>query len=315
MAGLHDQGGSGDRRLLVPERYADLEPGGRYGEALQLRRAPRLRVHHRQPREGRPPSPQAVESPKPLTDRRSVPTMETKPPRPSKPAFQGSQRDSVQRVASAVVRALPDRNAAHELLRAITRQMDEHSRTLHGKLTAEIDKLRGELLAEIERLIEQKLGAALPDLMRPTDEDAVAEEAKHSYLSFRGEGRHVKVPNPFDDPTTFTIALWARPSTIDRGGARGLVGNSDDEHAMPGLWLHPVERALHYDSSATTCQRYQDSLEGFFEDDAWVHVAWVKRARIYEFYKNSELIATRPAPKAVASVGCDYWIGRCVEPW
>lgn len=222
-----------------------------------------------------------------------------------------------------VVRELPDRGATDHILQAITRQMNEHDRALRGNLAAQIDKLRSDLLIElealVERRVEQKLARLMPGLVNrlgdEVDEDADSDEAKYSYLSFRGQGDHVTIENPFDDPTAFTIAMWVRPSVIEGSAARGFVGKTDEKLWMPGLWLCPADKALRYDSMSTTSQRHQDSLGGFFEGDTWIHVAWVKRARTYEFYKNGELVATRPAPKAVATIGPDYWIGGSDGSW
>lgn len=219
-----------------------------------------------------------------------------------------------------------DEGAEPGLLRATVQQSDEQGHAVGSKRAVQATETRPALSAELDaaiaRVVEQKLDLLLPEIVSKVaerlalaEQEPVDEGDLRSVLSFRGEGSHVEVPNPFDDPTSFTIALWARPSGFDGGGARGLVGKPGDKLRMPGLWLSPGDKALHYSSFATTGQRYEESLEGFFEDDAWVHVAWVKRERTYEFYRNGELVASQPAPKAVFSAGADYCIGRCDDAW
>lgn len=137
---------------------------------------------------------------------------------------------------------------------------------------------------------------------------------RRAVLSFDGKS-YVEVKDPFENNKDFTISLWARPSVLDDGHYHGLIGKQGDWRRKPGLWLCPSGAGLHYDSYSTQGKRFADKLGSFFEKNQWVHITWVKRGDKYEFYRNGQLFAERPAPAEFYHSNTSYWIGRVDNFW
>ena len=47
----------------------------------------------------------------------------------------------------------------------------------------------------------------------------------------------------------------------------------------------------------------------FTSTEQWVHIAWIKEANEYRFYKNGELVMSKPAPKTV-QLSSKYRVGH-----
>lgn len=133
-------------------------------------------------------------------------------------------------------------------------------------------------------------------------------------LTFDGAS-HVDVEAQFQDDTAFTVTLWARPSALASGAARGLVGQPGERSITPGLRLGPSSRGLGYESLGADGQRVSGEIEGFFERDRWTHVAWVKRGGKFEIYRDGTLVAERIAPLYIHRGGGGYAIGWAGGFW
>lgn len=144
---------------------------------------------------------------------------------------------------------------------------------------------------------------------------AFVEMVPSSVLAFNGTSSYVEVADPFEDDTTFTVTLWAKTSVLNDGQTHGLLGKTGETYSKPALWLGPADGALHYESSSPSGERFAGSIDNFFEKDQWTHVAWVKRETKYEFYRNGQLVAEKPAPVRYYSRKSSYWIGRRETYW
>jgi hypothetical protein len=144
---------------------------------------------------------------------------------------------------------------------------------------------------------------------------AFIEMVPDSVLAFNGTSHYVEVADPFEDDTAFTVTLWAKTHVLDDGATHGLLGKQGEPYSKPALWLGPTNGSLHYESSSPSGERFAGAIDDFFEKDKWTHVAWVKRGTKYEFYRDGQLIAEKPAPARFYSRRSSYWIGRCEAFW
>lgn len=136
-----------------------------------------------------------------------------------------------------------------------------------------------------------------------------------SVLSFDGSKGHVEVADPFDDDTAFTVALWVKTNVLDDGARHGLIGREGDPHRKPMLWQSSANGALCYAATSAAGEPFEGAIDGFFEKDRWTHVAWVKRGTVFEFYRDGQRVAERPAPSRIYVRRSSYWIGRSNGYW
>ncbi|GAB1543255.1 hypothetical protein NUACC21_59290 [Scytonema sp. NUACC21] len=145
--------------------------------------------------------------------------------------------------------------------------------------------------------------------------------ALKSVLSFQPD--FVEIQEPFDNNKEFTISLWVKPQVINDGKWYGFLGKDDNQSCKPSLCLSPNNSALAYDSYDTTGKRYGELLDNFFtEKIQWVHITWVKRGTEYKFYRNGQLLATKPAPETFYTnketgycfgLAENFWVGEMTE--
>lgn len=140
-------------------------------------------------------------------------------------------------------------------------------------------------------------------------------------LTFDGEG-HVEIGQPPFAGTNadFTIELWAKNAVLNDGLFHGLIGREAPTGTLgvdgrsPSLWLAPADGSLHYDSVARAGGHASGYLPGFFQGvNSWVHIAWVKEGASYRFYRNGNLVGTRPAPAQCYVDPSGYNIGRAAK--
>ncbi len=129
-------------------------------------------------------------------------------------------------------------------------------------------------------------------------------------LSFHGQSDYIEIKDPFINNQEFTISLWIKPAVLD-GSYHGFIGKQGDLHRKPGLWISP-NHGLHYDSYDLNSQRYGELIHNFFQvENEWIHITWVKQATEYRFYRNGELLITKPAPELFyTNHHTGYWMGR-----
>ena len=162
-----------------------------------------------------------------------------------------------------------------------------------------------------ENVVRIEYASGFPHLK----ELAFAEMLPSSVLTFNGTSHFVEVADPFEDDTAFTVTLWAKTNVLNDGATHGLIGKLGEPQCKPALWLGPANGSLHYESSSPSGEKFAGSIDNFFEKDKWTHIAWVKRGTKYEFYRNGQLIAEKPAPVRYYSRRNSYWIGRREAYW
>ena len=115
-------------------------------------------------------------------------------------------------------------------------------------------------------------------------------------------GNAVKIPSQFNNNKEFTISLWVKPAILNDGSFRGIINMPWG----PALFLAPDKNGLYYhfwqskeQRSGTNLKEGVDGcLDNFFEtENQWVHIAWLKRGKELYFYRNGELLASKPAPE------------------
>ncbi|PYS95997.1 MAG: hypothetical protein DMF65_13585 [Acidobacteria bacterium] len=138
-----------------------------------------------------------------------------------------------------------------------------------------------------------------------------------SCCDFDGADDFVEIKDPFDNSDAFTISIWVRPAVINDGTYHGFIGHESGGVREPGLWLAPSDGGLHYDSYDAGGTRWTDILNNFFTSEGvWVHVAWVKDAAQYKFYRGGELFAAKDAPTQFnRGTSGNYWLGKIDNFW
>ena len=140
-------------------------------------------------------------------------------------------------------------------------------------------------------------------------------------LTFDGAS-YVEIGQPpfAADSADFTIELWVKNAVLNDGLFHGLIGREDPSGVLgvngrsPSLWLAPGDGSLHYDSVSRTGGHATGYLPGFFQGvNSWVHLAWVKEGSTYRFYRNGNLVGTRPAPAQCYFDPSGFNIGRAAK--
>lgn len=147
----------------------------------------------------------------------------------------------------------------------------------------------------------------------------VADNHLSACISFDGTDDFIEIQEPFANDDDFTISLWVNPAQINTGTYQAIIGHQGDVYTKrkPGIWLHPNNGAIHYDSyDHTNTQRFHGILNNFFiQANEWVHLTWVKEGTTYRFYRNGALFATQPAPVKFYTTTASYWIGKIDQFW
>ncbi|MEM7352154.1 MAG: LamG domain-containing protein, partial [Acidobacteriota bacterium] len=130
------------------------------------------------------------------------------------------------------------------------------------------------------------------------------------------EGQYLEIQDPFENDVDFTLSLWVKPTDIDQVSWRGLVGQHGETHPKPSLGLAPGGGRLIYACCNRTGRHYSATLNDFFVEDEWVHLAWVKNGARFEIYRNGALFfTTRNAPQRFYKKKGTYWIGKVETSW
>ncbi len=131
-------------------------------------------------------------------------------------------------------------------------------------------------------------------------------------LTFNGSGQYVTLPSGLitNGATNFTIEFWAKPSASSfDGNYHGILGYQGAVNGRnPGVWANSGQ--LHLDAYQYSTQTRYDYLSsaGFFVQDEWTHVAWVKEGTTFHVYRNGIETHSYPAPAQINIPG-NYYLG------